>query len=56
MTRSFAPTALMIGNFVIDVSLIGPTAMLGELSVGLGVSIRDTGTIYARRLSHGTEC
>jgi predicted MFS family arabinose efflux permease len=43
--RRFAPTALMFGNFVTGCSVIGPAGMLGELSAGLGVSIRDAGLL-----------
>ena len=43
--RPFAPTALMIGNFVTGIGLLGPTAMLGELSAGLGVTIREAGLL-----------
>jgi len=43
--RRFAPTALMLGNFVTGCSVIGPAGMLGELSEGLGVSIRDAGLL-----------
>lgn len=35
----------MIGNFVIGIGLLGPTAMLGELSAGLGVTIREAGLL-----------
>lgn len=35
----------MIGNFVTGVGLLGPTAMLGELSAGLGVTIREAGLL-----------
>ncbi|WP_371424592.1 MFS transporter [Tardiphaga sp.] len=35
----------MIGNFVTGVGLLAPTAMLGELSAGLGVSIREAGLL-----------
>ncbi len=45
MKTSFAPTALLLGNFVIGVSVMGPTAMLGDLASGLGVSIRDAGLL-----------
>ena len=45
VARPYAPTALMIGNFVTGIGLIGPTAMLGELSAGLGVSIREAGLL-----------
>ena len=37
----FAPTSLLIGNFVTGLSVMGPAGMLGELSTDLGVSIRD---------------
>ena len=43
--RRFAPTALMLGNFVTGCSVLAPTAMLHELSVGLGVTIRDAGLL-----------
>jgi MFS transporter, DHA1 family, inner membrane transport protein len=43
--RRFAPTALMLGNFVTGCSVIGPAGMLPELSAGLGVSIRDAGLL-----------
>src|SRR4051812_49454011 len=43
--RRFAPTALMLGNFVTGCSVIGPAGMLGELSEGLDVSIRDAGLL-----------
>lgn len=45
MKSSFAPTALLLGNFVIGTSIMGPTGMLNELSSGLGVSIRDAGLL-----------
>lgn len=45
MKSSFAPTALLLGNFVIGISVMGPTAMLGDLASGLGVSIRDAGLL-----------
>jgi DHA1 family inner membrane transport protein len=35
----------MIGNFVTGIGLLGPTAMLAELSSGLGVTIRDAGLL-----------
>lgn len=43
--RRFAPTALMLGNIVTGCSVMAPAGMLGELSVGLGVSIRDAGLL-----------
>lgn len=45
MKSSFAPTALLLGNFVIGTSIMGPGGMLGELSSDLGVSIRDAGLL-----------
>ena len=43
--RRYAPTALMFGNFVTGIGLLGPTAMLHELSDGLEVSIRQAGLL-----------
>ncbi|MFH1342576.1 MAG: MFS transporter [Pseudomonadota bacterium] len=43
--RRFAPTALMLGNVVTGCSVLAPAGMLGELSSGLGVSIRDAGLL-----------
>lgn len=43
--RRFAPTALMLGNFVTGCSVLAPAGMLGELSKGLGVTIRDAGLL-----------
>ncbi len=43
--RRFAPTALMLGNFVTGCSVIGPAGMLSELSEGLGVSISYAGLL-----------
>lgn len=43
--RRFAPTALMLGNIVTGCSVLAPAGMLGELSSGLGVSIRDAGLL-----------
>lgn len=45
MKSSFAPTALLLGNFVIGTSIMGPSGMLNELSSDLGVSIRDAGLL-----------
>ncbi len=39
--KRFAPSSLLIGNFVTGLSVMGPAGMLGELSDGLGVSVRD---------------
>jgi DHA1 family inner membrane transport protein len=45
MSRSYAPTALMLGNFVTGTSVLAPAGMLTELSTGLGVTIRDAGLL-----------
>lgn len=45
MTRPFAPTALLFGNFVIGTAILAPGGMLAELSSGLAVSIRDAGLL-----------
>src|SRR6266852_1496551 len=43
--RRFAPTALMLGNFVTGTSILAPAGMLSELSRGLGVAIHDAGLL-----------
>jgi predicted MFS family arabinose efflux permease len=43
--RRFAPTALMLGNFVTGCSVLAPAGMLSELAAGLDVSIRDAGLL-----------
>jgi predicted MFS family arabinose efflux permease len=43
--RRFAPTALMLGNVVTGCSVLAPAGMLGELSSGLGVTVRDAGLL-----------
>jgi predicted MFS family arabinose efflux permease len=43
--RRFAPTALMLGNFVTGCSVLAPAGMLSELSGGLDVSIREAGLL-----------
>src|ERR1700687_929884 len=43
--RRFAPTALMLGNIVTGCSVLAPAGMLGDLSSGLGVTIRDAGLL-----------
>src|SRR5437660_12827720 len=43
--RRFAATALMLGNFITGTSILAPAGMLGELSEGLQVSIRDAGLL-----------
>jgi predicted MFS family arabinose efflux permease len=45
VNRRYAPTALMLGNIVIGCSVLAPAGMLGELSSGLGVTIRDAGLL-----------
>ena len=45
LERRFAPTALMLGNFVTGTSILAPAGMLSELSEGLGVTIRDAGLL-----------
>jgi DHA1 family inner membrane transport protein len=45
VVKRFAPTALMLGNIVTGTSVMAPTAMLGELSAGLDVSIRSAGLL-----------
>lgn len=45
MSRSFAPTALMLGNFVTGTSVLAPAGMLPDLAAGLGVTIRDAGLL-----------
>ncbi len=41
MMKRFAPTALLLGNFVTGISVMGPAGMLGDLADGLNVSVRD---------------
>src|SRR5258708_17988371 len=43
--RRFAPTALMLGNFVTGTSILAPAGMLSGLSGGLDVTIRDAGIL-----------
>src|ERR1700704_5371051 len=43
--RRFAPTALMLGNFVTGTSVLAPAGMLSERSEGLDVTIRDAGLL-----------
>jgi predicted MFS family arabinose efflux permease len=45
VNRRFAPTALMLGNLVTGCSVLAPAGMLGELSSGLDVTIRDAGLL-----------
>jgi predicted MFS family arabinose efflux permease len=43
--KRFAPTALMLGNFVTGTAVLAPAGMLGELASGLGVGIREAGLL-----------
>lgn len=43
--KRFAPTALMLGNFVTGVSVMAPAGMLGQLAEGLDVTIREAGLL-----------
>jgi predicted MFS family arabinose efflux permease len=43
--RRFAPTALMLGNFVNGTAVLAPAGMLDKLSEGLDVTIRDAGLL-----------
>jgi len=45
MNRSFAPTALMIGNFVTGLAIMSPAGMLSDLAAGLSVSVRQAGLL-----------
>jgi predicted MFS family arabinose efflux permease len=45
VTRSFAPTALLLGNFVTGTAIMAPGGMLTELSSAFDVSIRDAGLL-----------
>jgi MFS transporter, DHA1 family, inner membrane transport protein len=45
VTRSFAPTALMLGNIVTGTSVFAPAAMLNELAAELGVTVRVAGLL-----------
>jgi predicted MFS family arabinose efflux permease len=39
--RAFAPTSLLVGNFVIGTTVLAPTGMLYELSTGFAITIRE---------------
>lgn len=43
--KRFAPTALMLGNFVTGISILAPAGMLPELSHAFGVSIHEAGLL-----------
>jgi DHA1 family inner membrane transport protein len=38
MSRRFAPTSLMLGNFITGCSVLAPAGMLSELASGLDVT------------------
>ena len=44
--RSFAPTALMLGNIVTGCAVLAPAGMLAELSGSLDVTIRTAGLLF----------
>jgi len=43
MPPRFSLTALLLGNFVTGIAVLGPAAMISDLSQGLGITIRDAG-------------
>ncbi len=43
--KRFAPTTLMLGNFVTGISVMAPAGMLGQLAEGLDVTIREAGLL-----------
>ena len=45
MTTRFAATALLVGNFVVGVSIVGPAGMVSDLASGLAVTIADIGLL-----------
>ena len=45
VTRSFAPTALMLGNFVTGTAVLAPAGMLPELAAAFSVSIPEIGLL-----------
>jgi predicted MFS family arabinose efflux permease len=45
MTRSLAPTALMLGNVVTGTAVMSPTAMLADLARGLDVTVTQAGLL-----------
>ena len=44
-TRSYAPTALMLGNIVTGTSVFAPAGMLNELAAELDVTVRVAGLL-----------
>lgn len=45
MKHRFAPTSLLLGNFVTGMSVLAPVAMLNDLSRDLNVSVGDAGLL-----------
>jgi MFS transporter, DHA1 family, inner membrane transport protein len=45
MHKSFAPSALMFGNFVTGLAVMSPAGMLGDLAKDLGVSVHQAGLL-----------
>ncbi|HVG51568.1 MAG TPA: MFS transporter [Xanthobacteraceae bacterium] len=45
MSARFAAVALMLGNVVTALSILGPAGMLADLATGLSVSIREAGLL-----------
>src|SRR5882762_4398529 len=43
--RSWAPTALMFGNFVTGLAVMSPAGMLADLAKSLGVSVYEAGLL-----------
>ena len=39
--RAYAPSSLLLGNFVVGTSVLAPTGMLNELSAGFAITIRE---------------
>ncbi len=52
--RQFSLVALALGNFVVGLSILLPTGMLAELSLGLGVPIGTVGLLIS--LGAGVVC
>src|SRR5262245_30623447 len=45
MNTRFSATSLLIGNFVVGASIVGPAGMLGDLANGFGVTVADVGLL-----------
>jgi DHA1 family inner membrane transport protein len=52
--KQFSIVALALGNFVVGLSILLPTGMLAELSLGLGVTIGTVGLLIS--LGAGVVC